>query len=335
MRRLIKLSILLLLVFFISGCIDGEKQNKGIQEEKHEIVDDNNTSTEATYHFSYEGQEFKIISFFDEVLKYARTISENPELDKKVIYTEYVLEPFKEQSSLSDIKLGDPLSPSWEIEQLEKKTNELLENQEQINKWIEEAILKSAELLPGEDTNVYIFPVNPEEWHVLNTVGGLSGLTYSENDILLRIDPSVSEEMVKYAAAHEYHHTVNFLHDSIPIEYNILDLILTEGKAEFFTTIVYPEIRVGPFWTEPLLNDAVAKVLEELSVNGQSMDFIIYNNLIYGNSRKDIPRWSNYKIGYLITESFIKNNPDMSILEWTKVTAKEIVKGSKYSNLLQ
>lgn len=334
MRRLIKLSNLLLLVFFISGCIDGEKQNKGIQEKKHEIVDDNNTSMETTYHFSYKGQEFKIISFFDEVMEYATTISENPELDKKSIYTKYVLVPFKEQSSINDITLGDPLSPSWEIEQLEKKTNELLENQGQINKWIEEAILRSAELLPGEDINIYIFPVNPEEWHLINTGGGLSGMTFSENDFLLMIDPSVSEETVKYVVAHEYHHSVNFLHDGIPIDSNILDLVVMEGKAESFASIVYPEARI--IWKEdPLSNDEEAKVLEELSVNGESMDYIIYEKLVFGNSRKHIPGFSNYKIGYLLTESYIKNNPDISILEWTKKDAKEIVAGSKYSALLQ
>ncbi|QEY22195.1 hypothetical protein D0S48_16815 [Psychrobacillus sp. AK 1817] len=333
MRRLIKLSNLLLLVFFIPGCIDGEEQNKGIQEKKHEIVDDKNTSMETTYHFSYKGQEFKIISFFDEVMEYATTISENPELDKKSIYTKYVLVPFKEQSSINDITLGDPLSPSLEIEQLKKNTNELLENQEQINKWIEEAILKSAELLSGKDTNIYIFPVNPEEWHLINTGGGLSGMTFSESDFLLMIDPSVSEETVKYAVAHEYHHTVNILHNSVPIEYNILDLTMQEGKADSFASIVYPETKV--IWKEPLSNDEEAKVLEELSVYGKSMDFIIYDKLVYGNKRKDIPRFSNYKIGYLITESYIENNPDISILEWTKKGAKEIVAGSKYSALLQ
>lgn len=334
MRRLINFAVLLLFVIFISGCTDVKEENKKIEEEKQELVNDDNTPAENTYHFSYKGQEFKIIPFFNEVLEYTKAIRENPELDKKAIYTKHVLEPFIDKSSLKDITLGDPLSPSWEAEQLEKNTKELLENQEQINKWIEEALLKSADLLPGKDINVYIFPVNPEEWHIINTGGGLSGVAYSENDFLLRIDPSVSEEMVKYAAAHEYHHTVNFLYDSIPIEYNILDLTMTEGKAEFFTTIVYPEIRVSPIWTEPLSNDAESKVLEELSVNGKSMDFNIYNNLIYGNSRKDIPRWSNYKIGYLITESYIENNPDSSILEWTKVGARGIIKGSYYSDLL-
>ena len=74
MRRLINFSFLLLFVIFISGCTDVKGQNKGIQEEKQEIVDDDNTPIETTYHFSYKGQEFKIISFFGEMLEYARTI---------------------------------------------------------------------------------------------------------------------------------------------------------------------------------------------------------------------------------------------------------------------
>lgn len=333
MKRLIKLSIILLSVFLISGCIEGEEQNQRIQEEKHEIVDDNNISKETTYYFSYKGQEFKIITFFEEVLEYAKTVGENPELDKKVTYTEHVLEPFIEQLSIKDIPLDDMLRPSWDIEQLVKKTNELIEHQGQINKWIEEAIIKSAELLPGEDTNIYIFPVNPEEWHLINTGGGINGMAFSESDFFLMIDPSATEQTIKYSVAHEYHHTVNYLHDGIPIDSNILDLVVMEGKADSFASIVYPEAKIISK-DEPLSNDEEAKVLEELSVNGESMDFNIYEKLIYGNNRKDIPRLSNYKIGYQITESYIENNPDMSILEWTKKGAKEIVVGSKYSALL-
>ena len=133
--------------------------------------------------------------------------------------------------------------------------------------------------------------------------------------------------------AHEYHHAVNFLHDGIPIDSNILDLVVMEGKAESFASIVYPEAKI--IWKEePLSNDEEAKVLEELSVNGESMDYIIYEKLVYGNSRKDIPRFSNYKIGYQITESFIENNPHSSLIEWTKLSAYELIRKSKYSHLI-
>ena len=332
MRRFINVFIFLILAIFISGCTESIEQNKGTYEKQQGIAEEDNTPTETTYLFTYKGKEFKIISFFDEMLDYAKTISENPELDKKAVYTEHVLEPFLEKSSINEISLGDTLRPSWEIEQLEKKTNELLEKQVQINNWIEDAILKSAELLPGGDTNIYIFPVNPEEWHLINTGGGISGLTFSESDFLLMIDPSVLEESVNYTVAHEYHHTVNFLHDGIPFDSNILDFILTEGKADAFASIVYPETKV--IWKEPLSNDEEINVLEELKAHGESMDFIIYDKLVYGNSRKNIPKFSNYKIGYQITESYIEKNPNTSIIDWTKMDSDEIIRRSKYSDLL-
>jgi len=99
-------------------------------------------------------------------------------------------------------------------------------------------------------------------------------------------------------------------------------------QAGSFASILYPETKV--IWKEPLSNDEEVKVLEALSINGESMDFIIYDKLVNGNSRKDIPRFSNYKIGYQITESFIENNPDSSIIEWTKLDANKIIGGSKY-----
>lgn len=325
------------MVILISGCEDVKEQNKGIQEEDHEIVDDDHTPIETTYLFSYKGQEFKIVSFFDEVLEYARIISENPELDKITIYTEQVLEPFKEKSSLHYLQLGvtesDPLRPTSQAEQLRKNTNELLNNQEQINQWIEEAILESSELLTsGEDTSIYLFPVNPENTFTTFILNGVTGYAYFGNNILLMIDPTASKEVIKYTVAHEYHHTVNMTLNGEKSINSILDSIITEGKADYFATILYPDI--NPPWIEPLPEDVEARVLEELSLNAESIDHQIYKRFLYGYPAKDLPRWSNYKIGYQITESFIGNTPESSILEWTKADAEEIVNKSKYKDVI-
>ena len=75
-------------------------------------------------------------------------------------------------------------------------------------------------------------------------------------------------------------------------------------------------------------------MLEELREHGEFGDFIIYDKLVYGNSRKGIPQFSNYKIGFQITESFIENNPNSTIIEWTKLGSNEIISRSEYSDLL-
>ncbi|ALX48455.1 DUF2268 domain-containing protein [Lentibacillus amyloliquefaciens] len=320
MKRIITLSILLIVC---AGCFGGNEQT---QEEDKE-----NGPSYTTYQFSHDGQDFKIIPFYDEVLEYIDSMEKNTELDNNEVYTKEVFDPFKETSSLDYITLGNYLSPTSDIEQLEKNTNKLVENQDKINEQIKEAVSESAELLSGADTTFYVFPVNPEDWFTIDNLEGVGGVTYLENDILLSIDPSYSEETLKYTVAHEYHHTVNFFHNGEQSVYSVLDSVITEGKADSFASIIYPDINVS--WTEPLSEDAEAVVLEELSTHAESTDQNIFNDFSRGNPAKDIPRWSNYKIGYQITESFIENNPDTIITDWTKLDAKEVVEGSGYSEL--
>lgn len=45
---------------------------------------------------------------------------------------------------------------------------------------------------------------------------------------------------------------------------------------------------------------------------------------------KDIPFASAYTIGYRIVQEFLKNNPDITLLEWTDLEAEEILAKSKY-----
>jgi len=320
MKQLAVLSILLIVC---TGCF---VDNELTQEE-----DKKNGPSNTTYQFSHDGQDFELVSFYEEVLEYTGSMKANAKLDNKEIYAEKVLEPFKEKSSFDFT--NNYLTPTSDVEQLEENTNKLLENQEKINEQIKAALSESAELLSGTDTTVYVFPVNPEDWFTIDNLEGVLGVTYSEDDILLMVNPSYSEETLKYTVAHEYHHTVNFFHNGVQSVYNVLDSVITEGKADSFASIVYPKINMP--WTKPLSDDAEAVVLKELSTHAESTGQNIHNDFSHGNPAKDLPRWSNYKIGYQITQSYIENNPNTTIPDWTKLDAKELVKGSKYNEILK
>lgn len=58
--------------------------------------------------------------------------------------------------------------------------------------------------------------------------------------------------------------------------------------------------------------------------NLDSDDYEIWEDFFYGNRRKGILPWTNYKIGYQIMENFLIENPDISIEEWTRMPAKDI-----------
>lgn len=322
MKRFICSVIFLSLV--LASCTKEEVQ-------KEEVIKEPPSQKEVS--FSHNGQNFKIISFFEEVIDYTNYVKENPATSNNGAYVEKVLEPIKEKSSMYSLTLRYPFKSSIEIDQFEENTIKLLHRQEQINQTIKEALIESAELLPGEDITVYVLPVRPEDTLVIEKMEGISGETFSYNTIFIQIDTSFSEEILKYVVAHEYHHTINLRINNVMANYSVLDSIISEGKADSFATILYPTI--GAPWTEPLSDESEALVLKELSATLDSTSHKIYTDFFKGKSSKGIPLWSNYKIGYPITQSYIKNNPDTPILKWTKLSAKEMVKGSEFKDLLK
>ncbi|MGD6962462.1 DUF2268 domain-containing protein [Fictibacillus phosphorivorans] len=156
---------------------------------------------------------------------------------------------------------------------------------------------------------------------------GVTGWTLSENAILIQIDPSFSENALKYTIAHEYHHTKNF-ESTTDLNFTLIDKFIFEGKADNFATIIYPHHKTA--WTEPLSEIDLNHVLTQLSADSSSLDPYLYQEYFEGNPVKNIPKWSNYKVGYAMTKSFIENHSQLSIEEWTKLGTKEIIQKSNY-----
>jgi len=59
-----------------------------------------------------------------------------------------------------------------------------------------------------------------------------------------------------------------------------------------------------------------------------SRDAKLNMRMIVGDN--DIPFASAYTIGYRIMQEFLKNNPDLTVLEWTDIEAEVILLKSKY-----
>ena len=335
--------LIIFLAFLLASCsndktLEKELENELLPKNKERSIEveekntENELPTQLEVSFSHQGKNFKIIPSYEEVLEYTNYVKKNPTESNPRAYIEKVLKPLQEKSSI-ELPMEYPFTFSTEIEQLEQNTIQLLQNQEHINELIKTALIKSAELLPGGDKNIYIMPLRPEDNLAINNTEGVSGVTYNDKDIFIQIDTSFNEEMLQYTVAHEYHHAINFLANGDLGFYTILDLTVSEGKADSFAHIVYPE--KSPPWTESLPEESKAIVLEELSKHAESTSFRTYYEFINGNSTKGIPLWSNYKIGYEITQSYLENNPDTSISYWTRLSSKNLVQNSKYKDLLK
>ncbi|MBM7694744.1 uncharacterized protein YjaZ [Peribacillus deserti] len=282
--------------------------------------------------FSQGKQNFKIIPLYEEVLEYTEAVSKKSDLSENDLYADKVIKPFREKITKNNLNIvndfSEYLAPTRDVQDLKDNSIQLLKRQDDINKAIKQSLLDSSKFLSGGDRTVFVMTANPE-WP-LEDMNGISAITVSEDFILIQIDPSVTEKHLKYAVAHEYHHTINMEKNSVGS--TVLDWVVFEGKGDAFAKLVYPETEVQ--WTKPIPDDLIKDPLSELKKEGNSSDFQIYNEFIYGNNSKNIPMRANYMIGNKIMQSYFKKNQNAKIEEWTTLDSREIVRSSEYGYLI-
>lgn len=301
--------------------------------------DGNDIPSQSSKEFNVGGQSFKIIPLYEEVLDYTNEAMENTELNTSGEYYSKVTQPFLESASNEEASLAGGLdyspyfSPTSSVQTLDEQTVKLLKKQEEVNKTIEASLTKSGKSLGGENKTIYVMPVNPDYKMIQNEMKGVSAITVSKDVIVLFLSPTYKKEMLEYVVAHEYHHSVFLENQNGAGGMNLLNGVVFEGKADAFASRLYPE--VNPPWSEPLSAMEEKRVLEELRDNRESTNAEFYDTFQNGNLKKDIPKWSNYKIGFSIVESYLRLHPDVSIEEWTIMDEREMVRGSDYRELVR
>ncbi|MFS0824707.1 DUF2268 domain-containing protein [Bacillus sp. 1P02SD] len=324
-KRLIPFFIFSVIVVLLIGC-----SNKTIEVESPKDLNIKNPPI-----MKNGNQEFRIIPFYSQILDYIESVSEIEQHEKmEEHYYQKVVEPFQ----LDTLGKGEgywikdhfAFATPKDIKTLEEFVYSLINNQDEINKIIEQALIKSSNTLPGVNKRVYLFPPNPDNMDGINLMGGVSGVAVSKDAFIIRIDPSsFNEDLLEYSVAHEYHHTIYMESGNVNWENTLLDSIILEGKADTFAKSLYPNINIP--WIEPLSNQKEEEVWEHLKENLMSKDRTIKGDY-FENPNKGIPRWTNYKIGYQIVNSFLEKNPTTPVRDWTVLSAEEILSNSKYGD---
>jgi uncharacterized protein YjaZ len=277
--------------------------------------------------FKHNEQEFEIINYYQEILDFLKNAKEQPN-NLKVLYKESVLDSLRKNgfgySELSNWVFSTPS----DIEALEETMDKLIDKQVILNKSIKEALLKSAELLPGENKTIHVLPALPEFNVAMREANYVGGYVWEKDSILIQIAPSFLEEDLKYTVAHEYHHTV-YKEMNADVWYTLLENALVEGKADTFAKTIYPNVDVP--WSEPLADKDNQKVWQIFTENLDSTDSTLVQGFTDGNPYYGIPQWATYKIGNQVMQSFLEENPNLSIEEWTKMPESDIFLKSKYN----
>lgn len=324
------LMILALCSFLLlSGCIPAEAPNNtSVPKLPLESVE-NHLLT-----FSHNEQEFEIIPFYKEILEYiAQTKEHGPENMERMYYN-HVLEPLR-LSAWGDKSSHSVnhylITPTTNLNKLEEYTYLLLQDQEHINELIKDSLIHSADVLSAQKTKkIYLFPFQPDYDYVSEWMDGIEGYAYDQEVIILMLDPErLLKSILRTFVASRYYDTVysEGTYSRIP---TLLDSVILKGKSSTFSQIIYPDIDVQ--WIAPLSKKGEALVWNAMAelLSKPISTANLYFDFTSGDPGVGIPPWSDYKIGYQIIQDFIKNNPDVSIEDWTQMNASEILEKSRF-----
>lgn len=277
-------------------------------------------------------QQFTVVAVYEGMSEYVKAARSNPEADLDQLFQKHVNDAYwnecgegGEYSILGESTFKNPIN---DIDGLEKEISSLRSSE------IEEIILKALEqasgLLDGPDTTVCIAALDPENANVRENMDGVSGKTLGSGKILMQVSLQKDwEDWVSYIIAHEYHHSVWTSHYLKTGEVNdLLNYLVFEGKADSFAALVYPEFVIP--WRDALTPEQESEQWRKMKSQLTMTDIGMQQRYMFGDGRS-IPYWSGYTIGFRIVQSYLQNNPGITIADWTTTDAWEILEQSGYS----
>lgn len=273
--------------------------------------------------------KFRVHFLYDEVNVYIEEAKKDG-ADLDSLYKKYIIDntPLENKENLGFGYLDTP-----------KNLKKLKENSETLKKnnvveMIYEVLEKSNEKLKLDKLDVYVVTARPNNFYVRHQMNGVWAIANRNEDILIGVNPQAKQwkKILKHMVAHEYNHQVCFDRAKI-IKYNLLERMILEGKADTFAEkVVNIDIEVP--WRRNYEKTQEQEIWDKMKDRIYEEDWNYIFKVLFGG--EDYKKYAGYNIGYNIMQNFIKNNPNVSIEEWTEMDAEEILEKSKYSeNLLK
>lgn len=284
--------------------------------------------------FSQSNQHFEIVPFYLNMSLYVEKARENRDQINQ-IYKTYVFDPiwddFASKGECSFL-VKNIKNPITDLEQI--NTEIIALSKSGVEEIIKNALLKVSKVLPGPNTTVYIQVLNPaykkmfpsNAQNIINM--GIQADTYGTGKIIISIEPTSKNwrKMLPRIVAHEYHHSVWVSRNFVTNQFRLLDCLILEGRAEVFADLLYPNIEAP--WPE--IGNEENRVWLNMKRNLMSKDEHLILKMFTGD--KEIPFLGVYSMGYRIMQEFLKNNPDVSLIEWTDMKPEEILSKSRYED---
>ncbi len=293
---------------------------------------DSQDSQFKSINFSQSGCNFSIVSAYLNMAVYINAAKENRNNLGK-LYNKYVYSPiWRNFASKGEYSfLAESIkSPITDLETLSEEV-EILSGSG-VEAIVKEALVKISGNLHGPDTEIYLLAIDPKykQYTPKNLMIGVMAHTFGSGKILLLIDPTITgwEKILPKVIAHEYYHSVWTSRNFKTKNFSVLEYLIFEGCADSYANLLYPDIKTP--WTNLFGTEKEKSVWYEMKGFLKSRDAQVMGRMVGGD--KNIPLGSVYTIGFRIMPEFIKNNPGITMPEWTDKTAEDILAGSKYED---
>ena len=327
-KKLIHLRLVFVLAtLLIIGC--RESQSKPLAPLLATVIPSASTTPGPVSATPARSQTFTIISAYEGMDAYVEAAQTTPNANLSALYRQYVVDPYwvdcasgGEYTMLARNAVAVPIK---DLNYLARAVNILRESG--VEQIVNEALQEASLVLPGPDTTVCIYVVDPKLTFVRDYMGGVTAMTIGAGKIWIQIYPEgIWRDWVPYAVAHEYHHSV-WTDRYQDRGFDLVDYLIFEGRADSFAHAVYPEM-VAP-WTEALTAEQEAAQWQAMQQHLDSSSVMIQRKFMFGGT--DVPRWTGYTIGFHIVQTYLKKHPNVSIDEWTALDAHDLLAESDYN----
>ena len=157
---------------------------------------------------------------------------------------------------------------------------------------------------------------------------GVGGFTYSDNFILISLDPEfpgfndrVINIELQRVFVHELSHAARW--KTVGYGKTLLEALITEGLADHFEKEITNK-NPNP-WSVALDKSQIKQMMKRAEKEYNNKNYN-HNEWFFGSKEKGIPRWTGYALGYNLVAEYFEKNPSKKSSQLHNLKAEKFIK---------
>lgn len=290
-----------------------------------------------TVNYSYQNRNFSVVPAYLNMKQFADEAEKHPpKIDK--LYDKLIYQPifytYVAKGKYPEI-MKTLASPITDIAALQEEIV-LLENSN-LPLYVFEQLKTISDSLPGPDANIILLAINPGTKALFNQYDlghfymGVTAFATGVGNIIISIDPRQEnwQTVFKHIIAHEYHHNVWSSRHFERKDFNVIEYLVFEGRADYFASRIFRDINARWLRHESSQKEKQAWSILKDNLNMRSFDL---DKIFYSDWK--LPYGVAYATGFSIVSNFMMNNPQVSLRELTDMNPQEILDSSGYQGYI-